>query len=300
VATKKTATKKTATKKTATKKTATKKTATKKTATKAPAVVAAAHALEGAELALTRFPSAPPQVSDEVAARFTRATAALAASLDAESIARCGAADRYGAFYPANAPRMVGPEVAAGLDRDGVLHVLRDGVVRSFRAPGEGHFDVAPDGRRAWLGFQAQLHEAQLDGDNVQWRALTVAGPDDDWVSSVARVDDDHVMVRFGKTLLLLRRDGDTYTPLHTSNVPETSTVVACPQHACVALAAPRQVKLLVVRKNKPHVLTASPLPPLVHAVSGMVRAFETAEGELWLDVNRVEFVRVVAKPACR
>lgn len=292
-ATKKTAAKKTVAKKSVAKKSVAKKTATTTTATKASVV---AHPLKGRALVLTRRPAAPPQVSGDVAAQFSKPTAVVAEAVNAESIARCGAADRYGAFWPANAPRMVGAHVAAGLDRDGVLHVLRDGVVRSLRTPGEGYFDVSPDGRRAWVGFQTALYEAPLDDETPQWRTVSTL-PVDEWVTSVARVDDDHVVVRCGTSLLVLRRDGDRYVVLHTSTVAENSTVLSSWHHGCVVLAGPKNLKLFRLHKDKLQLLTSSPLPKLMFSAAGMVRAFETAAGELWLDVNRADFVHIaVAK----
>ena len=197
------------------------------------------------------------------------------------------------AASPANEPRAVGSKVVAALDKEGRLFVAMDGAVRTFQSPGEGHFDVSPDGLRAWVGFQNSLHEADLSRDVVTWRSFAVAGANDDWVSSVARVDDEHVLVRFGKTLRLLRREGEGWAPLQSTTVPEKSTVTSCVMNRCVALATPSELKLLSVHGGKLRTLAKAPMPKLKHKVLGMVRAVETLEGEVWLDPNRVEFMQV-------
>lgn len=194
---------------------------------------------------------------------------------------------------PVNEPRAVGTRVTAALDRAGTLFVSLDGVVRTFQSPGEGHFDVAPDGQRAWVGFQTSLHEADLGPGVTTWRSFSVAGPDDDWVSSVARVDDEHVLVRFGSTLRLLQREGESWQVLQSTRVPAKSTVTSCVMNGCVALATPAELKLLTVHGGKVRTLAGAPMPKLRHKVLDMVRTVETQVGELWLDPNRVEFVQV-------
>jgi hypothetical protein len=145
-------------------------------------------------------------------------------------------------------PRLVAPGRAAVLDYDGVLHVVTaagrlriatptyaalDPAKASYKGWPASFFDIAPSGRRAWLVADRRVFERDLPDDPrgavsldaSGWRPLRHDGAGWWGASSVAAIEDDHVVVRGDEALDLLARDGEAWRPLHRVAVPANLTL---------------------------------------------------------------------------
>ena len=198
------------------------------------------------------------------------------------------------------APRMCGPEVAAGY-ADGLLRVWRAGEVVEVELP-EGfslvRFDVSADGRHVWImgrSSPTQRSNVVLETsvEAPEWRPIEIGDVGLWGVNDIAQLgDNDHLVARVSDSIELLRRTDDGWVRLHRTKCPADAALRPFPHQRCVVLTTFSLVRLYGRKGDKLQKLAEG---KFTQKFSGIIPSSRfTSEGVLLIET----FHRVDISPA--